>query len=1035
MKTDATRRPTDRTGSTRSPSFRILLIPVLLLLLPTPGVARQGGVLEGEVREDPAGRLLAGVRVDLPSLERSAVTGTDGRFRFDGVPPGELELRATLSGYTPLSRSIRVEAGAVQQVNLALRPSPVALDALVVTAAGIQRRRELGNAATTLHVSRELERSAPTTLTSLLQGRAAGVQVLQNSGTVGTSSTVRMRGNGSLHLDVIPLIYIDGARISPDLLGGPEIGGQNTSRLNDLTLDDVESIEIIRGPSAATLYGTEAATGVILVTTKRGISGRPEWTFRSELGASRDATDWPDVVFSPRGLIDPAAADTVYRMNLLRDGRAGDGVFPTPWRTGLERSQGVSLRGGSPGMTYYLSGEYAHREGVLRNNEMVRRNLRANLNLAPSDRVDVSLSSSFGSSDLTLPQNDNTGEGFIAAGLIGFPWEMPLVRSDPVTGEEGILTCPLHYEFARLVELPLAALPGLGIPPCAETPYFAGRTFEEVGSVENRQQVERFTASATVHWRPLAFLSGALTAGYDFFSDQTGTFYPVDPALPFDDLSLGARSLNTTLHRNLTLEGTVAAGYDLAPGLRASTTVGAQFFRQRIETTGAIGRIFPSGPTTISNALRTEGSESSLEHRTLGLFVQQQVAWEDRVFLTPAVRVDDSSAFGANLGRSVYPRVMASWVTGIPERFPGTRISSLRLRGAWGQSGKQPGSLDALQLLELRRGALRGQDVAGIGFETPGNPDLRPETGTELEVGWEADLFEGRVGIDLTWYHQTTSDAIVSRRPPPSSGYVEPWTVNIGELRNRGIEVGLFARLAEGRSVRWDAELQVGTNRGRITRLDEPIIYGADGNSQRHVEGYPFGSYFHREYRIGEDGEVQVGAEPVYLGQPTPEYEGSLSSTVVLLDRLTLHAVLGFAGGHQQFNSSEEFLCGLLGGGPWGGTCPALFERGPDGEPADAARIKARASLDGAFGPWIEDAGFARLRTVSARLELPEGWVARIGAVRGSVTVAGENLALFTRYSGLDPEVNASGARHDLRLEFFTLPPARRFSGWLTITF
>ena len=1010
----------------------LLLYPLLLLAGPVSG--QLSGVVEGQVR-DAGGMGLSSAAVSLPGTPLVSMTDDEGRFRIAAVPAGQNEIRVTLLGYAPASRSVQVEAGEVIRMEIEMRLSPVALDALVVTAAGNQRRRELGNAATTIHVSRELQRAAPTTLTALLQGRAAGVQVFQNSGTVGTSTTVRIRGNSSLNLDVTPLIYIDGARISNDMLAGPEIGGQNTSRLNDLTLDDIESIEIVRGPSAATLYGTEAAAGVILVTTKRGRAGRDEWTFRSEFGASWDVADWPDVVFHPRGVVDPAAADTVYRMNLLTDGRAGDAVFDTPWRTGLERTQGVALRGGTEGVTYYLSGELGRREGVLANNELSRRNVRANVNLRPSDRVDVILSGGFSSSDVWLPMNDNTGEGFLATALVGFPWEMPIVRDDPATGEVGVSTCPLHYEFARLIEVPLSMLPALGLPPCAENPFFSGRTFSDVASVENRQQIERFTGSATVQWRPMSFLTAGGTIGYDQFSDQAGTFYPVDPGLPFDDLSLGARTLNTTIQRNLTLDGTLTGAWDLSGTLRSTTTLGIQFFRQRLETTGALGRGFPSGPTTISNALRTEGSESSSEHRTLGLFVQQQLAYRDRLFLTPAVRFDDASAFGAELGRRVYPRLMASYVFDDARQFSGGVVESLRLRGAWGQSGKQPGSLDALQLLQFQRASLRGQDVAGISFRTPGNEALRPETGTEIELGWEADLLEGRIGVDFTWFHQRTTDAIVMRRPPPSSGYSEPFATNIAELRNRGLELGLFALALDLPSARWEWDLAVGTTRGLVTRLDDPIIYGVDGNSQRHEQGYPFGSYFAREYRIGDDGEVESGDDRVYLGHPTPEYEGSLSSTVVLFDRVTLHASMGFAGGHQQFNGTEEFLCGLLGGGPYGGTCPAIFERGGDGELTREARVKAAAALGGSFGPWIEDAAFVRLRTVSARFEIPAAWVERVGGTRGSFTLAGENLATFTGYSGLDPEVNASGARNDLRLEFLTLPPARRVTGWLSITF
>ncbi|MCH8857250.1 MAG: TonB-dependent receptor plug domain-containing protein, partial [Proteobacteria bacterium] len=167
------------------------------------------------------------------------------------------------------------------------------------------RARELGNAAVSIQVDDELERAAPVNLSSLLQGRATGVQVLQSSGTVGTASTIKIRGNGTISLSNTPLIYIDGARVSNSVQSGPGVGGQTTSRLNDLTLEDIESVEIVKGPSASTLYGAEAAAGVIRITTKRGRSGVTEWTFRSEWGANWDDTDWPETVWNPRSFFDP----------------------------------------------------------------------------------------------------------------------------------------------------------------------------------------------------------------------------------------------------------------------------------------------------------------------------------------------------------------------------------------------------------------------------------------------------------------------------------------------------------------------------------------------------------------------------------------------------------------------------------------------------------------------------------------------------------------------------------------------------------
>jgi outer membrane receptor protein involved in Fe transport len=602
-------------------------------------------------------------------------------------------------------------------------------------------------------------------------------------------------------------------------------------------------------------------------------------------------------------------------------------------------------------------------------------------------------------------------------------------------------TCPLAYEIQRAMTAAGVAAPrldDLSASNCPKNPFFAERTFDDIATLINQQDVERFTGSVTVDYRPLEFLAARGTVGYDSFVDQTGFLVPVDPDLPFGDESRGARSVGYGLNRLLTADASLRATFDVPFGLRSTTTVGAQFFRQKFEAASAAGRYLPLGAETVSSAVRTDGFESLGESRTLGLFIEEQIGYGDRLFVTPAVRFDDSSAFGKNLGRSAHPRIMASYLISEESWFdgliPGSFVETLRLRGAWGESGTQPASFAALKLLGPRRVTFNGADVAGLSITGPGNPELKPERGREVELGFEADMFEGRVGIDLTWFHQTTKDAIVGKPLAPSTGYAAPLFTNIGEIRNQGFEVGLKGLILNRESVVWDAQVNVSTVKGEVTVLDEPIIYGLGGDSQRIQEGYPFGSYFSRVYQAGS-GSVAKSDSALFVGQPTPQLEGSVSTSVTLSNWITVYANLGFAGGFQQFNSTQSFRCGFLGGGEYGGVCPELFARNANGELTDDARVKAEASSDLEVGPWVEDADFARLRTLSVRFELPTSWLGRVRARSGSFTLVGENLMLFTGYSGLDPEVNFAGGSETSRAEFFTLPPARRLTARFQVSF
>ena len=1051
-----------------SPAFRRwgLLVGLALHLVPVSPLsyleAQQTATISGTVSDATSLRPIAQARLSVAGTSLVAFSDGQGRYALSNVPvgEGEIEVRLERLGYQPVARTLLVAAGQSVTADFDLVVSAIAIDALVVTATGMRRRRELGNSAVSIQVEDELERAAPTTLTSLLQGRATGVQVLQSSGTVGGSSTLKIRGAGSITSSNTPLIYVDGARVSNNLRSGPPVGGQNTSRLNDLNLEDIESIEIVKGPSAATLYGAEAAAGVIRITTKRGRAGVTEWTFRSEWGANWDDTAWPTAVWNPRsffgelydvselfqpGQIQPGTffapiPDTLYALNLLGGEVAGEEVYPTPWRTGIEQTFGTSLRGGFENVTYLLSGEFGDRQGTLSNNESRRRNFRANFNLLPSPNVDIALSGGYSNNQIMLPDNDNSAFGYIGVAMVGFPWAIPIRRTDLSSGGERI-TCPLAFEMQRALSTAGVAsdLDALSDQNCPDNPFFSERTFENVATLSNSQRTERITASVSVNYRPMDFLTARGTVGYDQFSDQTGFFVPVNPDLPFGDASQGLRSIGHGLNRLLTVEGNVNAAFEVTPGLRSTTSLGVQFFRQKFESTSAIGRFLPLGSRTVSSAVRTQGFESIGETRTLGIFVQQQIDYRDRLFVTPAIRFDASSAFGENLGPEAYPRLMASYVISEEGWFdgfmPGSFVESLRLRAAWGESGKQPASFAALKILGPRRVTFKGEDVPGVSLVGPGNPELKAERGQELELGFEADLLGGRLGVDFTWFNQTTKDAIVPRPLPPSSGYSIPVFSNIGEVRNRGIELGLTALVMNTEILLWDWQINVSKATGEITQMDEPIIFGLGGDSQRHQEGYPFASYFSQTYTIDEGGMVAASDSAVFVGQPTPEIEGSLSTSLGLFGWVTLYANLGFVAGHQLFNSTEQFRCAFLGGGTYGGVCPKLFEVGSDGERTPSAKIKAEAADDQQYAPWIEDADFARLRSVSARFELPRGWVGRLGADRASFTITAENLWLLTSYSGLDPEVNFAGGAQSIRAEFFTLPLAKRVTGRLSVSF
>ncbi len=280
--------------------IRVHLLLGALLAGVSLSLHAQQGSIAGKVSDASTGEPLENARVVLAGPNRVETTGQDGQYTIRGVAPGRYLLKVLRLGYQPTGDTVQVAAGEVVAHNFAMALSPVQLDELVTTATGQQSRLEIGNSIATIPAAQIAEEAPITEFTNLLSGRAAGVQVLKSSGATGTGTKIRIRGSNSVSLSNEPLYYVDGVRIDAEPNGyAYNIGGQSTSRINDLNPDDIENIEIVKGPSAATLYGIQAANGVVLITTKKGVAGKPRWNAFVEQGAVDRPEHLPDELLRP----------------------------------------------------------------------------------------------------------------------------------------------------------------------------------------------------------------------------------------------------------------------------------------------------------------------------------------------------------------------------------------------------------------------------------------------------------------------------------------------------------------------------------------------------------------------------------------------------------------------------------------------------------------------------------------------------------------------------------------------------------------
>lgn len=995
-------------GSSTRVSTILLAATLALLAVPVaPAHAQPTGTVRGKITEARTQRPLASVQVYVPGTGRGTLTNSNGDYQIV-VGVGAQRVRAELTGYTAAERSVSVGAGQTLALDFQLAPATIALDEVVVTGtAGATQRRALGNAVAQIDASRLNEVAPVANVQQLLNGRAAGVVIQPASGGVGTGARIRIRGSSSFSLSNEPLIYIDGVRINNAPATGPAnqaFGSSSISRINDINSEDIESIEVIKGPAAATLYGTEASNGVIQILTKKGSAGRARWTLNVRQGANylRDPEGRFPVNYQ---LVD----GQVRSLNMVKvENERGPQLF----RTGHLQEYDLSASGGTELFRYYASGGFENSDGVEPSNSLRRYTGRLNLTLTPSDKLDVGG---------TLSYIDGLTDLSAEAGFGGRVWST--VLADPRNLNER------RRGFHS------------GLP-------------EEYDLLYNFSQgLRRTTGTLRLDHRPAPWFSQRLAYGTDVTNEDNIIFFPrVDSLVAisaFGNEALGYKEVNRRTVTYNSLDYSATAHLHLREALSSSTSLGAQYYRNSLRYVYGDGSIFPApGLSALSaTTVRSQPIEDSEENVTLGIFAQQEFGWRDRLYLTVGLRADDNSAFGQNFDRVYYPKYSASWVLSEEPFWPLRVVNTLKLRAAYGESGKQPETFAALRTYAPEVGP---GDSPAVRPDLIGNPDLGPERGKELEVGFDAGFFGDRFGLEFTYYDKRTEDAILQREMAPSAGFAGFQFFNAGEIRNRGVEVLARARPIERRRLAWELTLNVATNDNEVLDLGQPgLRFVTAGTFLRHQVGYPVGGFFEKKVVSatldGQGNAVDVqcdngqgGAMPcagadarygtaddapaVYLGRTVPEVESALGSTFTFFDRLRLYTLLDYKGGHRKIDGNTRVRCTFFGGRCRENFFPQEF---------DPKRIAAIQSSRNLVDFLIDDATFLRLREVALAYDLPAQWLAWSGASRTSVSVAGRNLHTWTNYGGLEPEAmflgGSRGGNHSA-WEQTTLP---QLSQWL----
>ncbi|HSK21367.1 MAG TPA: SusC/RagA family TonB-linked outer membrane protein [Longimicrobiales bacterium] len=1064
------------------PVSRAVFVATLLLAF-GPGAgpvwAQATGSITGTVRSGATQEPVVSAEVRVVGTSMVGLTNEEGRYLITGVPVGEHTLRVNVLGFSRREVTVEVAAGQPSVANFDLQTSAIALSEIVVTGTpGAQQKRELGNSIGKITVGEKLEAAPITSATELLTARTPGLTLMANSGQTGASSNIRIRGAGSLSGGYEPVFYVDGIRIESGNMEGASTY-QGGTALDFLNPEDIESIEVIKGPAASTLYGADAANGVIQIITKKGRrgAGGAQWTASMDYGEN----EWLESTSDGNYITYRRCTESMQTSNsfpgcqvvagnrppedlewwakdsngnpVLRTGIPEEDVIripgsnqfiikdnplfrhPSTLRVGTATDLNLSVRGGTGVMGYFLSFNKNDEDGVYFNNFSKRIGGRGNFELEVAPTLNMSTQFSYTRTHLQQPLSNNASNGIIRNAMRG------RARAQSAPWEPGFL----------------------GFSPGVSNEF------------DRQNRIERMTIGLTGNWNPFDWFRNRLTLGLDRQTyletdftrqDTTGRSpWGAISATGIIDHEIGG------VHRwTLDYAGTVDARVN--EDFTTASSVGMQLNARKRRD------FFASGQGLVANNLNLVGaaasrnaSESVSEQTSLGFFFEERLSWRDRVYATGAIRVDDNSAFGSDFELVVYPKASLSWVISDEDFFNLPYAEELKLRFAWGRAGNAPSPFSADRTYTSGQGVASDALVNTLTISAYGNPNLKAETGQEWETGFDASLLGGRAGIELTYYSQKTVDALISVPDPGSTGFTGNHLVNIGEISNSGFELLLTGTPIARRNFGWDATLAFSTNDNKLVSFNgarEEQIFGSFADVQRHREGYPLGGFWAVDVERDANGQPVVrdnagniiadpvldasgqsvtvlnscrwapsdptwdreaDCEDIYMGPSRPTREAAFTSTFSLFNDFRIYTQFDYRGGHYQWCAA----CSL-------GTRSDLntWEVNTGGTPLNpdvtVADVLALRSLQ--TKSHISKADYLKFRELSLTYAVPERFTSVLPGSRFSVTLAGRNLGLWTKYKGKgDPEVQFDPNSTFTMLDYASTPQTRRLSASVRVTF
>ena len=912
------------------------------------------------------GDALIGASVVVKGTVTGTSTDIDGSFSLD-VPEGYNELEISYTGFATQT----VDITGISTVSVTLVEGAV-LDELVVTGYGSQKRTDVSGSIVKVE-GEKVQGRAVAGIDGALQGQVSGLLLTSNSGQPGAGMSVRIRGNSSINAGNEPLYVIDGIPVTTGDFSENYFGGMDANVLADLNPADIESVEVLKDAASASIYGSRASNGVVLITTKRGSAGQAKINFGYSRGVQSDIRRW-----------DMLSGDQYSELTGGTPNGINSDFMGAIFRDAPVSQYDLNVSGGDLKTKYYIGGSYFDQEGTIINQFFNRLSGRLNFDHTLNDRISIGASISMNRSKTNFVLSDNNIYGALSLAILQ-PQNVEIYNDDG------------SYNFAGMFfENPVAT--------AAEKVNLLTTT-RTLGNVYARINIiEGLTFNSKV--------------GLDLLDFSERIYNPVTTS---QGAGLnGEAFLNTSLAQRVVYQNYFDYQTDVAAGVRLGVLAGIDYEDYEVSNTSLGGNGFPSAEFQYlaSAAEYTNAAQDVTFNRLLAYYGRANVSIQDKYIITGTFRADGSSKFGANNRYGYFPSISVGWkVSNEDFLAESSTVSNLKLRVSYGLTGNQAG-IGNFAARGLSGGGNNYNGLPGVAPSSLPNPDLKWEETTEFNIGVDFGFAQDRITGSFEFYNKETNDLLLNRPLPPSSGFTSI-TQNVGDIRNSGIEAALKGVIID-KEVQWSAGFQIAANQNEVLTLFDGQGFDA-GFLNRIDEGQPLAYFFGWEATgvdpatgdltftdVNGDGSIN-GDDFKFIGNPHPDFIGSFT-TDVSYKGLYLNVFINFVQGNEVLNYTRVFNEDGLRRGFNNNT--RVIDRWQEaGDVTDIPRFGGpNASMNSAASSrFIEDGSFVRLKSVQLGYNLPGEILSQIGMSNLRIYVQGENLHTWTDYLGLDPEVNWQG--------------------------